>query len=88
MNDERRKQPRKSFELRVPFSISRLDDMESGKIFFYGHTSDISATGLCITTDRPLEPGQVLTFGSQRLTGTVRWCKKLDQNYKFGIKFI
>ena len=88
MNDERRKQPRKSCELRVPFSVSRLDDLESEKILLYGNTSDISATGLCISTEHPLEPGQVLTFGNRRLAGIVRWCNKLDQSYRFGIKFI
>jgi len=88
MNDERRKQPRKSCELRVPFSVSSLDEMESGKILLYGDTSDVSASGLCISTKHPLEPGQFLTFGNRNLAGIVRWCKKLDQSYTFGIKFI
>jgi hypothetical protein len=88
MNEERRKHPRRPWELTVPFSIGGVDNRESGKRFLHGDTVDISATGLCITTDHPLEPGQVLSFGSQRLVAVVKWGKKVDQSYRVGIKFI
>ncbi len=88
MNEERRKHPRRSCELTVPFTVGGLESKESGKLFLYGDTIDISATGLCITTDYPLEPGQVLSFGNQRLVAVVKWGGKLDNSYRVGIKFI
>jgi len=88
MNEERRKHPRRPWELTIPFSVAGVDNTESGKLFLNGDTVDISATGLCITTDHPLEPGQVLSFGSQRLVAVVKWGKKVDQSYRVGIKFI
>jgi hypothetical protein len=88
MNEERRKHPRRSWELTVPFSVSGLDNMESRKMFLYGNTIDISATGLCIATHYHLEPGQVLSFGNQRLIAVVKWGEKLDHSYRVGIKFI
>jgi hypothetical protein len=88
MNEERRKHPRRSWELTVPFTVSGSDNEESGTRLLHGNTIDISATGLCITTRHPLEPGQVLSFGDQRLVAVVKWGEKLDQSYRVGIKFI
>jgi len=87
MNDERRKQPRKPCQLKIPFSVGKLEGSEQATLF-YGNTADISATGLSIAADHPLEPGQIVTFGNQRLSGTVRWCRKMDRSYMFGVKFI
>jgi hypothetical protein len=88
MNDERRKQLRKPCQLRVPFSLGKLDDQEPKQLLLYGNTTDISASGLSFTSDHPIEPGQVVTFGNRRLAGIVRWRKKLDHSYRFGVKFI
>jgi len=88
MNEERRKHPRRAWELKVPFSVGGLDKMEFRKTIVHGNTIDISATGLCISTDYPLEPGQVLSFGNQSLIAIVKWGKKLDHCYRVGIKFI
>ncbi len=88
MNNERRRQLRKPCEFRVPFSVSNLDDAGSEKMLLYGDTTDISASGLSFTSDYPIEPGQVVTFGNQRLSGIVKWRMKLDYTYRFGVKFI
>ena len=86
MIDERRKQPRKPCSLKVPFSVGKSKDLEP-EMLLHGETADVSATGLSLIADHPLEPGEVVSFGNQRLSGTVRWCEKLDHFYRFGVKF-
>ncbi len=88
MHEDRRRQVRKPCQLRVPFSISKSDEMEPEQLLLYGDTYDVSASGLSFTSDHPIEPGQVVTFGNHRLAGIVRWRKKLDHSYRFGVKFI
>jgi hypothetical protein len=88
MNEERRKHPRKSWELRVPFSVGGLDNMEARRMFLYGDIIDISATGMCLTTHYPLAPGHVLSFGNQRLVAVVKWGEKVDHSYRVGVKFV
>lgn len=88
MNNELRQHPRKTWAIDVPFSINISDVIEPRKLSLYGEIIDISASGLCITTEYPLEPGHVLSFGDRGLTGIVKWGVKFDNSYRFGIKFI
>lgn len=57
------------------------------KITLYCETVNISAGGLCIETEYPIEPGHVLRFGNN-INGIANWSSRFDNTYRIGIKFI
>jgi hypothetical protein len=88
MNDERRKHERKAWVSSINYQVSKEGPVKEEKLSLRGETSDISAGGLCITTDRLLTPGLVVAFGETRLAGVVRWGSQAESSYMAGIQLI
>ena len=78
---------RRPYSNPIVFFISDLESKERKLLNLKGKAIDISDTGIGIQTDYPLAPGHMLWFddGLEK-AGTVRWCIKLDDNYRAGIK--
>ncbi len=88
MNDERRKHERKPWVSSISYQVGNGGRLEEAGISLRGETSDISAGGLCITTDRLLTPGLAVAFGETRLKGVVRWGSQAESSYVAGIQLI
>jgi hypothetical protein len=88
MANERRKHERKPWNSTISYQICDGGLAEKDKISLRGETIDISAGGLCITTDRMLSPGLVIAFGETRLTGIVRWGTQSNVSFSAGIQLI
>jgi c-di-GMP-binding flagellar brake protein YcgR len=80
----------------VRYSISVLNSNDVNRVAYNAVSVDISAGGLGMLTDYPLEKGYVLTFedevksnGINAKSAIVRWAGKIDGNkYRVGLKFI
>jgi hypothetical protein len=83
MNDERRQHQRKQWPSSINFQIK--ENAKAGPAL-KAETVDMSAGGICITTNQLLPPGTVLNFGTTRLVGIVRWSTPSDKDYKIGIE--
>lgn len=91
-----RKDTRTSFITPVRYSVSVLEMRELRRIYDTAVSVDISAGGLGVLTDYPLEEGHVLTFedeinmnGITAKSAIVRWSGKLNgNNYRVGLKFV
>jgi hypothetical protein len=85
-----RRQVAKSISYSVPvFDITILK-----RIHDIGMCSDMSAGGLCMTTEYPLQKGHILIFEDQirkdipASFAVVKWVQKMDRNtYRVGAKF-
>ncbi len=86
-SSDRRRHPRRKWKIKLRYNLNSPEDLELIKPDLYCKTIDISADGLCLETDYPVEPGHVLSFGN-RLTGITRWSTRFDNSYRIGIKFI
>ncbi len=91
-----RKDTRTPFITPVRYSVPVLDIRELRRIHDTAVSVDISAGGLGVLTDYPLEEGHVLTFedeinmnGITAKSAIVRWAGKLNGNkYRVGLKFV
>ena len=88
MHDERREHPRTPWVSNIRYEGRNSAEDVEPKIFLQGQTVDISAGGICITTTELLPPGAVLTFGTTKLVGVVRWGIPHNNEYKIGIKLV
>jgi hypothetical protein len=85
---EKRSSPR--FQINIPLICSEPDLRKE----FHALTRDISAQGLCAVLDRDLLPDTFLDINIQMLDndeqiyrrGRVVWSKRINSNYKIGIK--
>jgi c-di-GMP-binding flagellar brake protein YcgR len=85
VSDSRRRAPRVPLDVTVNCGASAI-----------AHTKDISAGGLCLIINEPIEAGKMihLTFGlpgqTKTITGfaKVAWCRKAStQYYSAGLEF-
>lgn len=86
-NGEMRQFERRPYMKTVGYSVSALESKERKRLNLKGRAIDISEIGIGLQTDHPLAPGYILWFndGMER-TGIVKWCIKLDNTYRVGIK--
>jgi len=75
---------------RLPLSIEAI--CQAKEKFFKAYVIDISPGGLKLETQTKLQPGQYLTFSivwkrPLKLMGLVRWIKKENLHYLYGIEF-
>jgi hypothetical protein len=90
-----RKFTRTPFVTPVKYSVSVLDMRELKRIHDTAVSLDISAGGLGILTDHPLEEGHVLTFEDETKinniksrTAVVKWTGIIDNKYRVGLMFV
>lgn len=83
-----RRYERKPSSQTIDYSLSVSEDRERKWLNLKGKAVDISDTGIGIQTDYPLAPGHMLWFnrGVEEKAGFVRWCMKLDNEYRAGIE--
>jgi len=86
-NAEMRQFRRKAYVKIVDYSVS-FPESNEWKKNLKGKTLDISYAGVRIETDYPLAPGHMLWFTDEikQGAGVVRWCLKLEDNYRAGIQ--
>jgi extracellular factor (EF) 3-hydroxypalmitic acid methyl ester biosynthesis protein len=79
---------RKPYTQVIDYSISTNETRQRKWLNLKGKAIDISDTGIGIQTDYPLSPGHVLWFnkGIDDKAGFVRWCMKVDNDYRAGIQ--
>jgi SAM-dependent methyltransferase len=84
---EMRQFERRPYSKTIDYSLSVLESRERKWLNLKGKAIDICDTGIGIQIDYPLEPGHILWFneGTEK-AGFVRWCMKLDNDYRVGIK--
>ena len=86
---EKRAAERTPFNEKIDFLLPINDFRAITTLSLSCNAIDISSTGMGIVVDYPIEPGHVLRFN--RFThpfGIVRWCRKLDENYRAGVQFV
>lgn len=83
-----RKEERKDYPHEIEFVTDPLTTYE----IFKAVAVNISKSGLCIYTSKPLSKGQKITIKStmpSSQTAVVRWIQKLnDFYYKIGLQFV
>ena len=92
---ERRSHKRKAHEGGVKFSVvgvlSQRDILPSNA---EGLLTDLSETGVGLSTDLPLKPGLLIKFAKKKTdgklpdVGIVMWTVKSPDGYKAGVKFV
>jgi extracellular factor (EF) 3-hydroxypalmitic acid methyl ester biosynthesis protein len=87
-NGNMRQSERRPCSKTIDYSVSVLESKERRWLDLKGKAIDICDTGIGIETDYPLEPGHMMWFngGMEDKAGFVRWCTKLDNTYRVGIK--
>lgn len=87
---ERRRFKREPYGETVNFSVSVVEYKDLKSLRLEGMGIDISAVGLSIETEYPLEAGHVLRFqdGINQKAGIVKWSVKADSHYRVGINFV
>lgn len=86
-NKEFRRFERKPYVKSFDYFVSLQDASNEKKLNLKARAIDISDLGIGIETDYPLAPGHELWInGGIDKAGVVRWCLKLDNNYRAGIK--
>lgn len=87
-NEKARRYERKPYAQIIDYSLSVSESRERKWLNMKGKTVDISEAGIGIHTDYPLAPGHMLWFNSgiEEKAGFVRWCEKLDNEYRAGIE--
>ena len=74
-----------------PFCYSLFSDTALDLLLHLkGDITDFSKEGVGVKTERVLEPGSKLKFETafKNKKGIVKWCRKIDDSFKAGIKFI
>lgn len=68
--------------------VTQKDDMPDHDI--KAKITDISKSGIGLTTNTPLEPGHLIKFNSGKFpsVGIVVWTMKSDNDIRIGVKFI
>ena len=87
-NDKSRKCDRRPFTQTIDYSLSISESNKRKWLNLKGKAIDISETGIGIQTDYPLAPGHMLWFngGIEEKAGFVKWCTKIDNEYRVGIE--
>jgi len=87
-NEKARRYERKPYSQIIDYSLSVSESREHKWLNMKGKAVDISEAGIGIQTDYPLAPGHMLWFngGIEEKAGFVRWCEKLDNEYRAGIE--
>jgi len=87
-NEKARRYERKPYSQIIDYSLSVSESRERKWLNMKGKAVDISEAGIGIQTDYPLAPGHMLWFngGIEEKAGFVRWCEKLDNEYRAGIE--
>jgi hypothetical protein len=88
MTSERRQHKRKAWTHAIVFRICEGESAEEEKMTLRGETSDISASGLRISSTRPLSPGNRIYFGESKLEGVVKWSGREGSAYSAGIQLV
>ncbi len=85
---ELRQFERRPYSKTIDFSVSAIESRKLRWLDLKGKAIDICDTGIGIETDYPMEPGHIMWFngGMEDKAGFVRWCMKLDNTYRVGIK--
>jgi len=87
-NGELRRFERRPYSTTIEYSLSEIESRQRKWLNLKGKAIDVSEGGIGIQTDYPLSPGHMLWFnnGLKDKAGFVRWCVKLDNDYRAGIK--
>lgn len=86
---EKRASERIPFNDKIDFLLPVNDFREIKELSLSCNAIDISSTGMGIAVDYPLEPGHVLKFNCFTPPfGIVRWCRKVNENYRAGVQFV
>lgn len=89
---DKRKHTREINKTNVRFSVvgfvTQRGDMPDHNI--KAKITDISKSGIGLTTSIPLEPGHLIKFNTEEFpsVGIVVWSMKSDNDIKIGVKFI
>jgi hypothetical protein len=89
---EKREKPRKYYSVPLVYTYRGLEAVNS-KCYFSGKTFDVSDSGICFYTKKPLQVGVSIEisckdFWHEQESGTIRWCKTLrDDHYLVGVAF-
>ena len=89
LHDENRRQDqRKPYVRTVSYCLSGNEFPERKTFDRNGSVIDISKSGLCIQTVKPLSEGNVVYFDDaiKYAAGIVRWCEEVDALYRAGIE--
>jgi hypothetical protein len=72
----------------IHYLVSMIEAKNRTWLSCKGQLLDISEAGICIQTNHPLSPGNIVWFNgtSEEKAGFVRWCRRLDSTYKIGIE--
>ncbi len=86
--ENRRQDQRKPFVRTVLYCLSGNEFPERKTFDRNGRVVDISRSGLCIQTAKPLSEGNVVFFDDaiKYAAGVVRWCEETDALYRAGIE--
>ncbi|MEW5744676.1 MAG: response regulator [Nitrospirota bacterium] len=91
---ERRRFERRPFARSITYSVSSFDVLKPKMVDLDAEIVDISAAGMGIRTDYPLDPGSVIRFpvigdGINSIAGVVKNTVALDRDlYRAGIEFV
>ncbi len=83
-----RRYERRPYSKPIHYSVRSFETRNRKLLTLKGQSIDISERGICIQTKHPLSPGHILWFdGSiEDKAGFVRWCQRLNNEYKVGIE--
>lgn len=85
-----RKHPRKSYDEKVSFQMSIIDNGSISRKFFEAQAVDISDSGIGLLSSYPLNESQIIGFDekNKNKTGVVTWSKMIDDDIcRAGVKF-
>jgi len=84
---ERRKYPRRTYDMPLSFSLSVLEFTDLKHIEASGKAVNNSEKGLGFFTGFPLEPGHVIRIqnGNTFTTALVKWIDKIEGEYRVGV---
>jgi extracellular factor (EF) 3-hydroxypalmitic acid methyl ester biosynthesis protein len=87
-HEKTRKHDRRPYSQTIHYSLSISESNRRKWLDLKGEAVDISETGIGIQTDYPLAPGHMLWFngGIEEKAGFVKWCTKIDNEYRVGIE--
>ena len=86
--DKSRRYDRRPFTQTIDYSLGISESNKRKWLNLKAKAVDISETGIGIQTDYPLAPGHMLWFngGVEEKAGFVKWCTKIDNEYRVGIE--
>ena len=85
-----RKHPRESYDEKVSFQMSIIDNGSISRKFFEAQAVDISDSGIGLLSSYPLNESQIIGFDekNKNKTGVVTWSKMIDDDIcRAGVKF-